>query len=397
MNAMPMQLTPVSAAPSQPAPGKQHNSDAPEVPFSKVLSGEVANKRNGGEAHQDPQTKTDSASTQQAADPAQAVAVTKGKAADADAVQLDPQDPLLAESSPDLPTALLALGFHPDQLKIRTAGTPVEQTDAAILNPDAQTAPKGRKGQMPLPMQGGAQRAGDDAGEQAAAQSPLDKPALKTVKAAASLPGAQATTASATAAATATAFSAQLVAARQSEAMKFTDSMPGFVTDPGLRATPHALLDAATSMAGAAANKLAPSVGSTAWSQALGEKVVWMAAGAQQTASLTLNPPNMGPLQIVLNLSNDQATASFFSAQPEVRQALEAAFPRLREMLNEAGIELSQATVSADTPRQNETSDGKAQHAAPPFPGSPEAVSVGQAEIHIPLQRSGRGLVDTFA
>jgi flagellar hook-length control protein FliK len=105
----------------------------------------------------------------------------------------------------------------------------------------------------------------------------------------------------------------------------------------------------------------------------------------------------MGPLQIVLNISNDQATASFFSAQPEVRQALEAAFPRLREMMNEAGIQLGQATVSADTQRQNDTSGQQGQRVAPSFPGSDDAVSGGLQAVHAPVQQSGRGLVDTFA
>ena len=113
--------------------------------------------------------------------------------------------------------------------------------------------------------------------------------------------------------------------------------------------------------------------------------------------NLTLNPPNLGPLQIVLNVSNEQATASFFSAQPEVRQALEAAFPRLREMMNEAGIQLGQATVSADTPRQNDTPDRQAQRAAPPFSGADDTVTAGQQTLHAPILRSGRGLIDTFA
>jgi flagellar hook-length control protein FliK len=134
-------------------------------------------------------------------------------------------------------------------------------------------------------------------------------------------------------------------------------------------------------------------VGTTAWNQALGEKIVWMAAGSQQSATLTLNPPNLGPLQIVLNISNDQATASFFSAQPEVRQALEAAFPRLKEMMNEAGIQLEQATVSADTPRQDDTPDHQA-------PGSRRLAGKhqpGLLTVHAPIQQSGRGLIDTFA
>nr|USX17299.1 flagellar hook-length control protein FliK [Oxalobacteraceae bacterium OTU3CAMAD1] len=68
---------------------------------------------------------------------------------------------------------------------------------------------------------------------------------------------------------------------------------------------------------------------------------------------MELNPPDLGPLQVVLSVNKDQATAAFSSAQPEVRQALEAALPKLREMMSEAGIQLGSATVSAGMSDQN--------------------------------------------
>jgi len=122
-----------------------------------------------------------------------------------------------------------------------------------------------------------------------------------------------------------------------------------------------------------------------------------MAAGAQQTASLTLNPPNLGPLQIVVQVTNDQATASFFSAQPEVRHALEAAFPRLREMMSDAGIQLGQASVSADTPQQHSTPDRQASRIALPLPGTDHAAPAALQAMQAPGRPSGRGLIDTFA
>jgi flagellar hook-length control protein FliK len=168
------------------------------------------------------------------------------------------------------------------------------------------------------------------------------------------------------------------------------------MSHPAMRNPAPVPLEAAP-MIDPADTRLAPSVGTTAWGQALGDKLVWMAAGTQQTASLTLNPPNLGPLQIVLNISNDQATASFFSAQPEVRQALEAAFPRLREMMNEAGIQLGQATVSADTPRQNDTPERQGQRIAPEFMAAGQADPVTLQGATASVVHSGRGLIDTFA
>ena len=140
-------------------------------------------------------------------------------------------------------------------------------------------------------------------------------------------------------------------------------------------------------------NTLAPPVGTDAWDQTLGQRVVWMAAGAEQSASLTLNPPDLGPMQVVLHVSNGQADASFFSAQPEVRQALEAAMPKLREMLGQAGVSLGQTSVSAGNP-------GSGGDARPGARGNQGGTGANEAVISSSGVRgfsSGNGLVDTFA
>lgn len=164
-------------------------------------------------------------------------------------------------------------------------------------------------------------------------------------------------------------------------------------------AIPSALTQAAS---GAAPDTLTPHVGTPAWDHALGQKVVWMAAGAQQSASLTLNPPDLGPIQIVINVSNAQADASFIAAQPEVRQALEAALPRLKEMLGEAGITLGQASVNAGNPNQNQ--NGAAQQQAGNGAIRGTGASRGERLDNEPVGRpttraisGGVGLVDTFA
>jgi len=46
------------------------------------------------------------------------------------------------------------------------------------------------------------------------------------------------------------------------------------------------------------------------------------------------------PYRISLSMSGDQANAVFISASPEVREALENAMPRLREILADAGVTL---------------------------------------------------------
>ena len=172
------------------------------------------------------------------------------------------------------------------------------------------------------------------------------------------------------------------------------------INGSALTAPPQLQLQPAA-MPAQAAEMLAPRVGSQGWDQALGQKVVWMVSSDVQSASLTLNPPDLGPLQVVLHVSDNQATANFTAAQPEVRHALESALPKLREMLGDAGIQLSQANVNAGNPNSNP------QHAfGQPQQSSRSGGAGGQPgeNSDAPVVRagrgqtiaSGRGLVDTF-
>lgn len=89
--------------------------------------------------------------------------------------------------------------------------------------------------------------------------------------------------------------------------------------------------------------------GTPRWNTGLGEQMVWMSTQQNQVAELRLNPPDLGPLQITLTVNNDQASAQFVSHHAAVREAIEAALPRLKEMLADSGITLGDATVSADS------------------------------------------------
>jgi len=137
----------------------------------------------------------------------------------------------------------------------------------------------------------------------------------------------------------------------------------------------------------------------SAWSQQFGEKIVWLTRNEQQSAQININPPELGPVQITLNLNGDQAKMVFASPHAEVRQAIENALPQLKEMLSAAGISLGQTNVGANMTQQNpdnpyQTGNGKRladENAI--LPANDKALSIGASLV---LQR-GRGLVDLFA
>jgi flagellar hook-length control protein FliK len=151
--------------------------------------------------------------------------------------------------------------------------------------------------------------------------------------------------------------------------------------------------------AAAPRDHLSAQVGTKAWDNQVGQKIVWMVAGGDQSASLTLNPPDLGPMQVVLNVSGDQASVAFSSNQQEVRQALENAMPRLREMMGESGIALGSATVNAGMPDQRQA---QGEQAGSGLRGGTHAeTGPGSAEAAPRTARTtvldGRGMVDIFA
>ncbi len=82
------------------------------------------------------------------------------------------------------------------------------------------------------------------------------------------------------------------------------------------------------------------------WDQAIAERVMWMVQGDQQFARLRLNPPNLGPLEIRINVNQEQTSVNFIAGQAVVREAIEAAMPRLREMFDQQSLQLVRADVS---------------------------------------------------
>jgi flagellar hook-length control protein FliK len=85
------------------------------------------------------------------------------------------------------------------------------------------------------------------------------------------------------------------------------------------------------------------------WDQALGERIQWMVNQKMQAAQLRLNPAQLGPMEVRIQVQNDQASIQFTSAHGVVREALEAALPRLRDMFDASGVELVDVDVSGQS------------------------------------------------
>ncbi len=92
--------------------------------------------------------------------------------------------------------------------------------------------------------------------------------------------------------------------------------------------------------------------------QQLTEKVRWMVNSRNISAEIRLDPPDLGGMNIKVNLSGDSASVNFVVQSQQARDALDQATPRLREMLEEQGIELGQSSVE----QESQGRDGQAEH-----------------------------------
>ncbi len=134
------------------------------------------------------------------------------------------------------------------------------------------------------------------------------------------------------------------------------------------------------------------------WSNELSQKITWLATQNNQSAELHLNPPQLGPLDVTIKISGDQATALFTSPHAAVRDAIELALPKLREMLADNGIMLGNATVSDQASRKGQDDSARAQQGNSNDSGRvAEVEAVGHQGGRVASISRHNGMVDTFA
>jgi len=86
--------------------------------------------------------------------------------------------------------------------------------------------------------------------------------------------------------------------------------------------------------------------GRPAWSQSMGKQILLMVNQNISTAEIRLNPSNLGPIEVLIDMSDEQVSVSMSSRHAIVRDAMEQALPKLREMLEQSGFSLADADIS---------------------------------------------------
>jgi len=101
----------------------------------------------------------------------------------------------------------------------------------------------------------------------------------------------------------------------------------------GLKATPSVL-------------SMTSSVGDPAWDGEFVGRINMVVKGGLQEARIQLSPPELGRLEIKISTEGDTTKVMFAVDNVAAREAIEQAMPRLRELLEQGGLQLSHAEVA---------------------------------------------------
>lgn len=102
-------------------------------------------------------------------------------------------------------------------------------------------------------------------------------------------------------------------------------------------------------------------VGGQAWGEALGQRILMMKGQGMDRAEVRLNPPQLGPLEIRLSVTQDQTSLVLSSQNAHTRDALEQALPRLREMFDARGLAMGDTEVGDGSAREQTDPRGDGQ------------------------------------
>lgn len=143
---------------------------------------------------------------------------------------------------------------------------------------------------------------------------------------------------------------------------------------------------------------ITPSLSQSGWDDAVSQRVTWMVNQNIQSATLTINPEHLGPIQIQIQMENQQANVQFSSTQADVRLALQNSIPMLSQMLEQTGIQLRDSDVNSQSFGANQQQRQPQQPHPISLLNDPLTLeSTRSALTSIRSNSSGNGLLNIYA
>ncbi len=132
-------------------------------------------------------------------------------------------------------------------------------------------------------------------------------------------------------------------------------------------------------------------------SNGLGERVNWMINQKQNSATIRLDPPMLGKLDVQIKIADDATTITIQTQHAQTRDLIESASVRLRDLLQESGYQ----NVNVDVSQRQDQQQSRSQTASDETSANGEELNPEQdkarAQQHPANYFTGDGLLDTFA
>lgn len=118
------------------------------------------------------------------------------------------------------------------------------------------------------------------------------------------------------------------------------------------------------------------------WSKELTDKVMWMSSQNLKSAEIKMNPAELGRLEIRVQMGQEHTQISFSSAHAGVRESLDGQMHRLREMLEQQGMNNVDVEVSGQSHQEQEqqTAGGRAGQASDETANDEQLVAVSELD-----------------
>ena len=168
--------------------------------------------------------------------------------------------------------------------------------------------------------------------------------------------------------------------------------VPTAAQRPWPQCQPAASGDQRLRMAGL--KKIDAGINSPEFSQAIADRVSYMAGNNLNGATLQVTPPQLGPIEMRVSVENGHAQVWLSSHSPATLDALQASTPKLREMLSSQGF----AQVSVDV-SQRSFQDRSAYPQNSPWTPAPnhDAAPALNAASASASPRAALGVLDAYA
>lgn len=132
------------------------------------------------------------------------------------------------------------------------------------------------------------------------------------------------------------------------------------------------------------------------WGEAFASRVVWQVGEQIQQAHIQVNPPELGPVEVKVQVQDGQASVQFQTQHAALKETIQDALPRLRDMLAQAGINLADANISQGFAGQGRESSGSQSPVRSPWDEMGELESF-EALAVTERAEARAGLIDAYA